>query len=208
MIIDISLPIDKRMILWPGNSGPKLKRISDMKREGMHNETSLEMNVHTGTHIDAPLHFVSNGRSIDKIDPEIFIGPVFVVNLPMAKEITSKELDKVKLPRGAKRLLFKTSNSSLWNKKNLKFKRDYVGITPDAASWLVQHKIKLVGIDYLSIAKFSDAVAVHQVLLKAGIVILEGLNLSRVKKGSYQLVCLPIKIADSEAAPARAVLIK
>ncbi len=208
MIIDISVPIDESMILWPGNSHPKFKRLYSMKRGSTHNEISIEMNTHTGTHIDAPRHFVLNGKAIDQMDPNIFVGPTWVVNMPDVKEIKSSNLEKLKLPRSIERILFKTANSSLWNKKNPKFRKDYVGLTPDAASWLVKRKIKLVGIDYLSIAKFTDVLAVHRILLKAGIIILEGLNLSKVKKGKYQLVCLPIKIANAEAAPVRAILIK
>jgi len=100
-----------------------------MKKGDAHNETSLEMNIHTGTHIDAPLHFVSNGKSIDQMDPSIFVGPAFVVSLPSIKEIKSSDLEKVRLPLGVQRILFKTSNSSLWNKKNSKFTKDYVGLT-------------------------------------------------------------------------------
>ena len=206
-IIDISVLVNDTIIIWPGNKSPQIKRLSDMKKGDAHNETSLEMNVHTGTHIDAPLHFVSSGRSIDQMDPSIFVGPAFVVSLPSIKEIKSSDLEKVRLPLGVQRILFKTSNSSLWNKKNSKFTKDYVGLTPGAASWLAKHKIKLVGMDYLSIAKFADAVAVHQILFKAGVAILEGLNLNKAKKGKYQLICLPIKIANAEAGSVRAVLL-
>lgn len=206
-IIDISVPVDGKTIIWPGNKSPQIRRLSDMKKGDDHNETSLEMNVHTGTHFDAPLHFISNGKSIDQIDLKTFIGPAFVAHLPKVKKITAKDLETLSLPKDVKRILFKTSNSLLLQKKVKKFMPNYVGLTADAASWLVKRKIKLVGIDYLSIAKFSEAVTVHQILLKTGVAILEGLNLNKVKKGKYQLICLPIKIANVEAGLARAVLL-
>lgn len=208
MIIDISVGIDRDIHMWPGNLAPKIGRLSDMKNGEAHNETFLELNAHTGTHIDAPLHFVSDGRSIDQIDPGVFIGPAFVVELPDVKQITSKDLEKIKLPQGVDRLLFKTSNSLLWSNEDSVFTKNYVGITTDAATWLVNKKIKLVGIDYLSIATFNEAVEVHNVLLKDDIVILEGVDLSEVEEGTYKLICLPIKISGAEAAPARAILIK
>lgn len=206
-IIDISISVSKSTILWPGSSIPKLKRFKDMKRGDGHNESLFEMNVHTGTHIDAPLHFISSGKSIDQVNLEVFVGSAYVAYLPRAKDITAKDLENMRWRSGTKRLLLKTSNSSLWNKKNPKFKKDYVGLTPDAAKWIVKKGIKLIGIDYLSIAKFSDAQKVHQILLGAGVFILEGIDLSKVKKGKYELICLPLKLLDAEATPVRAVLL-
>lgn len=206
-IIDISVLVDDKVTIWPGNKHPQLKRVSNMKKGDAHNETSLEMNVHTGTHIDAPLHFLSNGKSTSQIDLKTFIGSVLVIDLSHVKEITSRDLDKIKLPRGTTRLLFKTSNSLFWDKNNSNFKKNYVGITPDAARWVVKRKFKLVGIDYLSVAKFEDAREVHCILLGKGIAILEGINLTNVQEGEYQLICFPIKIAKAEAAPVRAVLL-
>jgi arylformamidase len=206
-IIDISVLANDKITIWPGNTSPQIRRLSDMKKGDAYNETSLEMNVHTGTHIDAPLHFISKGVSIDKSPLDIFIGPAFVAYLPKVKEITVKDLGKLSLPKGIKRILFKTSNSLLWEKKVKKFKKDYVGLTADAASWLVKRGIKLVGMDYLSIAKFGEAVAVHKILLGNNVYIIESLNLTGVKPSTYELICLPLKIADSEAAPVRAVLL-
>lgn len=205
-IIDISVPIDGNSITWPGNKKPKIKRLSDMKKGKMHNETLLEMNAHAGTHIDAPLHFVAKGKPIDTIPLEIFYGAVYVADVGRVKEITEKELEKIKLPKGIQKILFKTSNSKLWS-TNRKFTKHYVGITPDAARWLVRKKIQLVGIDYLSVAKYDDAVQVHNILLEKGVAILEGTNLSGVRGGAYELLCFPLKIRNGEAAPTRAVLI-
>jgi arylformamidase len=206
-IIDISVPISHQIPFWPNSSGLCLTRISKIGKKNAVNETHIEINAHVGTHIDAPLHFISNGISIDKSPLDIFIGQALVVYLPKVKEITAQDLEKLSLSKDVERILFKTSNSILWEKKVKKFKKDYVGLTADAASWLVKRGVKLVGIDYLSIAKFSEAVAVHKILLGKNIYIIESLNLTGVRPGPYKLICLPLKIADSEAAPVRAVLL-
>lgn len=207
-IIDISVLVNEDITVWPGNKSPQLRRLSDMKKRDAYNETSLAMNVHSGTHLDAPLHFISKGQAINQMNLSIFIGRVFVADIRNAKEITANDLEKINLPKNIKRLLFKTSNSVLWNKKRPTFIKNYIGITPDAARWIVKRKLVLVGIDYLSIAKFSDTGTVHRALLKAGIAILEGINLTNVKEGEYQLIGFPIKIANAEGAPVRAVLIR
>lgn len=207
-IIDISLPINDNLPLWPNSSGLCLTRVAKIGKKSTVNETHIEMNAHAGTHIDAPFHFIPRGKTIDKSPLGVFIGPVVVVNLPRIKEIGARDLERLPLPKNVKRILFKTSNSLLWQKKVKKFKKDYVGLTPDAALWLVRRGIKLVGIDYLSIAKFSEAMAVHRILLGKNVYIVESLNLAGVKPGTYQLICLPLKLADAEAAPTRAILIK
>src|SRR3989344_8918566 len=152
-IIDISVPISHKIPLWPNSSGLCLTRVAKIGNKSAVNETHIEMNAHVGTHIDAPLHFIPSGFSIDKSPLNIFIGLALVVYLPKAKEITARDLEKLSLPKNVKRILFKTSNSLLWEKKIKKFRKDYVGLTTNAASWLVKRGIKLVGIDYLSIAK-------------------------------------------------------
>ena len=208
MIIDISVRVDKDTPIWAGNLYPKTTSLSNMIDGDTYNETSLEMNMHTGTHVDAPLHFIEDGQSIDQMDTDIFIGTAFVVSLPDVKKITSKDLDRIDLPQNISRLLFKTTNSLLWDKKDSAFVKDYVGITKDVADWIVSKNINLVGIDYLSISTFKETVEVHNILLKEGIAILEGINLNEVEEGDYELVCLPLKITNAEAAPTRAVLIK
>lgn len=206
-IIDISVPIDENLPVWPNTSGFAFKSVNRISEKGGCNETHLEMNAHVGTHVDAPLHFVKDGLSIDQAPLEIFMGEALVVYLPEITTITAKDLEKINFLAGTQRALFKTENSKLWEKgKN--FNKDYVGLTTDAAKFLVEKGIKLVGIDYLSIAKMSEAVEVHQILLGNGVYILEGLNLSQVDPGVYQLACLPTNLRGVEAAPARAVLFK
>lgn len=206
-IIDISVSVDGNTPLWPKAKGPLFKKVYDIKMGLSANDTTIKMGVHTGTHIDAPLHFIKNGKSVGKLSLDVFIGPVFVVNLPKVKEITADNLEKLKIPKNTERILFRTSNSSLW-RSGKKFRKNYVGLTESAAVWLAKTDVKLVGVDYISIAKFNETISVHKILLGKEIVLLEGLNLSEVKSGTYELICLPVKFSDLEAAPVRAVLIE
>ena len=194
-IIDISASIKEGMPIWPNSTGIHFKG------------TQLTTDLHAGTHIDAPSHFISNGKSLDKIPLEKLIGPALVIHLPKIKAITTEDLTNLNLPKKTKRLLFRTSNSNFWERGEKKFQKDFVGLTADAATWLVKRGIQLVGIDYLSIGQYEKAPQVHQTLLENGVVILEGLNLSDVLPGLYQLICLPLKLINTEAAPARAVLL-
>lgn len=207
-IIDISVSVDRNLPLWPKSSGLRLTQVSRIGKRSDANETHIEMNAHIGTHIDAPLHFISDGSSIDEAPLDVFAGTAVVVYLPRAQKITAQDLEQLSLPKGVKRILFKTSNSLLWENGVRKFNQNYVGLTAEAASWIVKKGIKLVGIDYLSIANFDEAVLVHKILLGKGIFILESLNLTGVKPGSYELICMPLKITGAEAAPVRAVLVK
>lgn len=207
-IIDISIPLNKNTVLWPGSQKVKLKRLADMAKGNNYNENSLEMGLHSGTHLDAPLHFTSKGKPIDRVALEKFIGPVVVVDLPKVKKIEERDLNKIKLPKGTERILFKTSNSLPKNRKNSKFRKNYVSLTQSAARWIIKNKIKLVGIDYLSIADFKETVEVHNILLGAEVAVLENIDLSKVKAGEYELVCLPLNITGAEASPTRAVLLR
>lgn len=206
-IIDISTPIREKMVLWPKSAKPCFRQVSSHKKGGLWTETEMNINLHTGTHIDSPLHRIKGGVSVDRLSLGIMVGPAFVAYLPEAKVITPKELGNLYLPKETSRLLFKTFNSNFWKNKAKKFQKKFVGLSPDAASWLVKKKIRLIGNDYLSIAQFDEQPEVHRILLKNKIILLEGLNLSGVKPGVYQLICLPLKLAGCEAAPARAVLL-
>lgn len=206
-IIDISVSIDENIPVWPTANPPQCKKTFSLDKGHSANDSTLRIGLHTGTHIDAPLHFIKNGKSVDKLPLDIFIGPVFVAHLPKAKEISTKELESLKIPKNVERILFKTTNSSLWVKRE-KFDKDYVGITVDGAQWLAKRKLRLIGVDYLSIAKYDEAIEVHQVLLGKGIILLEGIDLTKAKSGTYTLMCLPMKLANLEAAPVRAILTK
>lgn len=207
-IIDISLPVKRNMPIWPKSVKPDFRLVSSHKKGDLWTETEIRMNLHTGTHIDAPLHRIKNGVSVDRLPLESMIGQAAVVYLPKAEIITNQELTKLHLPQNINRILFKTSNSDFWLKGKRSFQKNFVALSPDAALWLTKRKIKLVGCDYLSVASFGNTSEVHEILLKKGIVLLEGLNLSKVKPGVYQLVCFPLRFVGAEASPVRAILIR
>jgi len=206
-IIDISLSLQKGMPVWPKSFGIQLAKSQGFEKGDSVNVSKLETDVHFGTHIENSLHFIKEGSPVEEITLEKLVGPVTVVELPKIRAITADILEKLDLSQGITRLLFRTDNSELWRKKEKKFRKDYVGLTADAALWLVKHGIELVGNDYLSIARYKESVEVHRILLKNKIIILEGLDLSQVSPGIYQLICLPLKLIGTEAAPARAVLL-
>ncbi len=204
-IIDISVSVGKDTPLWPKALAPQFSKELSIEKGDTCNDSSLRIGLHTGTHIDAPLHFIKDGKSVEELPLDIFVGPALVVFLPDVKEITAENIEKLNIPENTERILFKTSNSNVWGTTS-EFTKDYVGISVTGAEWLSKRNIKLIGVDYLSIAKFDEAVEVHRILLGKGIVLLEGINLSNVEAGMYTLSCLPIKYSDAEAAPVRAVL--
>jgi arylformamidase len=167
------------------------------------------MNVHSGTHIDAPYHFLPDGKPFPSVPLDSLIGEVHVFHSPVPDCIDVRDLESLCIPSHAERVLFRTRNSSLWQEDRPQFHPDYVALTPAAADWVAARGIKLVGIDYLSIQRYSDPTPrTHLALLSAGVVILEGLNLHDVLPGAYLLVCLPLKTGTKDGAPARAVLIQ
>jgi arylformamidase len=164
------------------------------------------MTTHTGTHIDAPLHFLDGGKNICQISIEAFIGPSLVIDVGGVDAITPDILAAHAL-RGEKKILFRSGNSSLWDKP--RFQKVFTYLTASAAKYLVEIGVELVGIDYLSIEKFGpNNRDTHLTLLKAGVLVLEGLNLSRVTPGRYQLICLPLPIRNGDGAPCRAILLE
>lgn len=206
-IIDISLPLHSKLPFWPGSPGFKLVHSTRLEDGAPSNNSKIESDVHAGTHIDAPLHFIRNGRSIDQLPLELLIGPAFLAHLPDVDSITDKVLEEIPLDRGTKRLLLRTKNSNLWKNSVQKFNSEYVAITPEAARWIVNHEIQVVGIDYLSIQLYHDKTsATHEILLENNIIVVEGLNLECVEQGVYEFICLPINIQGAEGAPARAIL--
>jgi arylformamidase len=170
--------------------------------------TKMTMSVHTGTHVDAPHHFLNNHKTVEDLPLDILTGPCYVIQLPDdVDEIDAEALERMPISEGTKRLLFGTSNSRFWMKGENNFQKDFVSISEDGAEWLVDHGVELVGVDYLSVAPFGEGTPTHTVLLEAGVVVVEGLNLSKVPRGFYDLYCLPLKIAGSDGAPARAILV-
>jgi arylformamidase len=208
-IYDISLSISPDLPTWPGDPGLQLEQYESMDKGALYNATRISSSVHLGTHVDAPRHFIKDGRTVEQLPLEVLTGPCYVAQLPDGIDaITSEVLDRTEITSEMKRVLFGTSNSHYWARGESKFQTDFVAITEDGAEWLVECGVQLVGIDYLSVAPYEESIPTHTVLLQAGVVIVEGLNLSDVMRGFYDLYCLPLKIAGSDGAPARAVLIQ
>jgi arylformamidase len=208
-ILDISVPISAELPVWPGDPPIVLERYKFISEENASNDSRIACSVHSGTHVDAPAHFIENGASVEQLPLEILMGPVTVVAPLEAEVITPQLLEAQALAPETRRLLIKTKNSALWADPGHPFNPDFVALNSESARWIVDKGIDLVGIDYLSIQMYKDTEALtHRTLLEAGIVIVEGLDLRKVDPGDYQLFCLPIKLAGCEGAPARAVLIE
>ncbi|MGA8164534.1 MAG: O-acetyl-ADP-ribose deacetylase [Waddliaceae bacterium] len=205
---DITLTISPDLPLWPGDTETTLERVLKIENGDGANVTRMSMSAHTGTHVDAPCHFLPRGDSVDQLSLDILIGAAEVIEVPEADHLSAEIFRQAKLSQGAKRVLFKTRNSKKWIKDSTEFCHDYAAITADGAEYLVERGIRLVGVDYLSVAPFAAIVPTHEILLKAGVIIVEGLNLSGVNAGDYTLYCLPLKIAHADGAPARAVLVE
>ena len=205
-IIDITVPLYHDIPTWPGSIGFQLTKSMSLEAGDIANVSKLYCDVHTGTHVDAPAHFIKQGKTVEQLPLDILIGPVYVAYLPGVSVVTDGHLQDLALPSGTKRLLLRTTNSKLWEAGINEFKKDYVALTPEASEWVVKKGIRLIGIDYLSIQRYNDSSYTHEILLKEGVIILEGLNLSAVKPGYYRLICLPLRLVDADGAPARAVL--
>ena len=203
--IDISVNLCSPMPCWPGSAKFQVDRVSDMNKGALANASILVMGSHAGTHVDSPLHFVKDGRSIDTIPLDATNGRARLFEFRGVKSITPEMLEPHKIRRG-ERVLFKTDNSfRVW--KLCDFVEDYVYISSKAAKYLVSRGVKSVGIDYLSIGEFGmDGVAAHQAFLNHGVWLIEGLDLSAVSPGTYELICLPLKLIGCEASPARAMV--
>lgn len=204
---DISLTISSDLPTWPGDSDLKMERIRKIEEGANANVTHLSMSVHTGTHVDAPYHFINNGLTVDRLPFTHLIGKVYVSHLPDVDLITAEVLANTTLPTRTRRVIFKTRNSQVWSNPEKGFITDFVGISPDGADFLVKRGVRLVGIDYLSIAPYKESRPTHEIFLNAGVVILEGLNLAEVSQGRYTLFCLPLKLAGADGSPARVILI-
>jgi arylformamidase len=205
-IIDITVPLTTDVPMWPGSNGIRITPAMRMDEGDSYNASRLDFNLHTGTHVDAPRHFLQNGTTVEHLPLDVLIGPSYVAHLPDAADITPRNLTDLNLQPGIERLLIRTRNSKLWLSNTTEFREDFVALTHEAAQWVVDKKIRLIGVDYLSVQRFADDARTHQILLGADTVVLEGLNLSNVKTGFYELICLPMRLIGTEAAPVRAIL--
>jgi arylformamidase len=206
-IYDISLPISESLVVWPSDSPVRITQTSHLARGDRVTVSRLDMNAHSGTHVDAPAHFILGGAGVDALDLGVLVGPALVVEVMDADLISPGVLESLAIPRGTRRVLFHTRNSDRWARSEPEFWEDFVAISDDGARWLVERGVRLVGVDYLSVGPFRETTPTHLTLLSAGVIPVEGLNLSGVAPGTYELVCLPLKITGIDGAPARAILI-
>ncbi len=205
--IDVSVPLIPGMPVWPGDGvvrATPLQRIA----EGAHsNVTTLEHTSHTGTHLDAPWHFIDDAAKLESITIERMIGPCYVADLTQRdRHVTDADLEAAGIPTDTTRLLLKTRNSAKWANPTHKFDREFLAVTPSGARWLVEHCVDLIGVDYLSVEAFDGDGETHRILLGAGLVIVEGLDLRTVDQGTHHLTCLPLRLGDIDGAPCRVVL--
>lgn len=204
-IYDVSVPISPEMPVYPGDPAIQIELRQSMANGDACNLTMLSLGAHTGTHIDAPYHFIEQGIKVDQIPLNLLMGRTCVVELTSAR-IDPQVLKELDLDEHV-RLIFKTRNSYMW--RSNRFVEDYVYVTPDAAQILVDSGIKLIGIDYLSIEQYgSTTFQTHKTLLGNGVIIVEGLNLAEVEAGDYEMICLPLNLMGCDGAPARVILRK
>jgi arylformamidase len=206
---DISLTISPSLPVWPGDPPISLERIQKIEDGANSNVTRMDMGVHVGTHVDSPSHFLGAGyETVEQLSLRVLTGRAYVLHLhDDVSVVNATVLSKADIPPRTRRLLIRTHNSQYWAQNTPDFQTGFVGIDASGAQFLVDRGVKLIGIDYLSISPYHNSRPTHEILLKAGMVIVEGLDLSQVSQGRYTLFCLPLKLAGSDGAPARAILV-
>ncbi len=205
-LIDVTVPLDASLATYPGNTPFSLEPIKCMASGDSSNVSSIHMSAHCGTHVDAPRHFYDNGGDADGLALDMLIGRTRVIEVTSRTAIEAADLSAFDLSEDI-RVLIKTSNSRLWS--DPAFHKDYVGVAESGAKYLVEHGVKLVGVDYLSVEQFRfPGAPAHHILLGAGTIVIEGLNLRDIEPGIYEMYCLPLRVVDSDGAPARVVLRK
>lgn len=204
--IDVSLPVWEGLPVWPGTPPFSREWRSLILRGDKEDDSLLHLGSHLGTHVDAPRHYVSGASDAEGLRLEDLVGNALVVECPGADHIDEVFLEGASIPENAERVLFRTRNSENWRIGREEFDPDFVALSSGAALWLRRRGVRLVGVDYLSVGPFGAGLETHRILLEAGIVIVEGLNLSDASAGTWEFVCLPLRIRGGEAAPARAIL--
>ena len=194
------------MPTYEGEPGPKLDFRKLLSNGDSATVSVLSIGSHTGTHVDAPSHFLDGAHGVEDLPLDALVGPAFVAEFNGNTHITAADLESMAIPTGCQRLLFKTRNGVFWD--DAEFHTEFIALAPDAARALTKRGVRLVGIDYLSIERFhASPHEVHETLLASKVVILEGLDLRRVTPGAYLLVCAPLNVVGAEGAPARVFLI-
>lgn len=203
---DVSIPLQNGLPVWPGDDPPQFGTYAQISAGDPVNCTRLACSAHTGTHVDAPRHLFNDGGAVDALELSRLIGPARVLALEGQRLLDRRALQNCDFG-GCRRVLFKTDNSRLWKEPAHVFEPDFVSLTADGAQFLVEQSVDLVGIDYLSIDCFDNAALdAHKILLRRGIIVIENVNLLEVPAGDYELICLPLRLAGADGAPARVVL--
>lgn len=210
-LYDISRSISPDTVVWEGDPLPGVQRVQSLDSGDSYNLTRLDISAHTATHVDAPLHFIPGGAAVDSLPLDVLAGPAWVAAIPVNRDITAADLEAAAIPPGVTRLLLKTGSDPEVRPPGAPggFQTRFAGLALDAAEWCIRRGVRLVGIDTISIEGYDsimDGSRVHVALLGAGVVIVENLELSAVPPGVYRLMCLPLKIAGADGAPARAIL--
>jgi arylformamidase len=208
-IYDLSVPLSSELPTYPGDPGVQIRSWSSLGNGDAANVSALNFGAHTGTHVDAPAHFLPGAKKVETLDLEVLIGEAEVIEVPQVHRVIDQEFVVKHCSTQAPRILFKTRNSAFWTGDYTDFRTDFTHLDLRAAQWLIERGVKLVGIDYLSIEQFgSKDHAVHRALLAHEVIIVEGLNLGGVPPGKYELICLPLRLRSKlgDGAPARVVL--
>ena len=208
-IYDVSVPLSASTPTYPGDPGIEIKQWLELANGDPANVSLINFGLHSGTHVDAPAHFIDGGAKVGSLPFESLLGEAEVIEVADHFDVIDEKFVIANCKNGCERVLFKTRNSVFWGDTERGFQEDYVYIDPDAAGRLVASGVKLVGIDYLSVEKFnSTTFPTHLAFLSSGVVIVEGLDLRAVPSGRYELMCLPLKIAEGsgDGAPARVIL--
>lgn len=204
--MEVSAPVKSGMLHWPGEPEVSIYRIESISKGNEANVSGLSMSVHTGTHMDAPYHFLNGGKDISKVPFEALIGRALVIDVKNPERVDVSDLERYNIKPGSRVLLMTDNSRKEWF--NREFSRDYVGLSARAADYLAEKKVQLVGIDFLSIGTYDEDAGVHRTLLSRGIWIIEGLYMNNITEGLYDMICLPIRLIGSDGAPARAILKK
>ncbi len=200
-LVDVSLTIRPGMVVYPENPGPVLLPVQRIAEGAEANVGRLDTGLHTGTHVDAPRHFVEGGAGAEALPLDALVGPAVVVDArEVGERLDASAVARLAIPEGTERVLLRTRNSDLWGRGA--FVEDFVAVEASGARALVEQGVRLVGLDYLSIG---DPMT-HRTFLEVGVVVLEGLDLSQVTAGAYELLCLPLKVEGGDGAPARVLL--
>ena len=208
-IYDVTVPVSNELPTWPSDPSVEITDWRTFSAGDGVNVSMLNLGAHTGTHVDAPAHFIEGAAKVESLPLDSLIGEASVIELPNDARVIDEEFVQKNYVPGTERVLFKTRNSAFWSEPDPQFHTDFTYLDLPAARWLVEQGIKLVGIDYLSIEKYaSEKHETHLALLSHGVVILEGLNLTGIAAGTYELICLPLRLRSNkgDGAPARVVL--